>query len=711
MKKTTTILLRLIFLKCLSLVLLTISFVELNAQDTTLKGFSPYPFGASISAPLLKNDSQYRSIAAREFNSITPENAMKFAMIHPSQFTYTWADADTIVNFALQHGKRVHGHTLIWNQNVPSWVTYYVGDSAAWENLMKTHIQTIVSHYKGKVTSWDVVNEAILDDGSLRNTIWLQKLGPNYIARAFQYAHEADSSAILFYNDYGHEYPANNFQRLKGIKNVVMSLVNAGVPIHGVGMQLHVSTNSYSYNIKTSIDSMIATGLKIHFSELDVSLNPYYIPTATYNDSMAAELFSKYKFFARIARSIPEDKFYGITTWNVTDRDSWLPKTGNPDWPLPFDSFYQKKTAFQGIYDGATGSWDFDSSSCSSFASTYTDLGSSGTAITTNINGNTMTYDDDNSSVQDIGFGFRYNGSVYQHFVLNTNGYIRFGKSNSGNYFYTTFNGVLGSAITGSHIDLVYPFNRDLKAGSGTPEYRVYTSGSAGSRICTIQFKNVADKQAPTQYANMNFQIKLHESTGVIEFVYGAWTASGNAATAMTAAVGIKGILAGQSVNVAKLSGTAWNSAMTNPSNYDFTNGNYPEPVVGPAFNNRNNALPDAGRTFRFTPVVSPDQESSENMITSAFPAALVDSSDYKLVVFPNPAGCCITVSSDAVLKTRSAIRIYNQAGQLLQTVETFNNRETLNVERYSRGIYYLQWMYKNANGEVQVMRRKIVKQ
>jgi len=257
--------------------------------------------------------------------------------------------------------------------------------------------------------------------------------------------------------------------------------------------------------------------------------------------------------------------------------------------------------AYQGIKDGATTTWDFDSSSCQSIAGTYTDLGSNGTAITTNFYGSAMTYDDDNSSVQNIGFNFSYNGTVYTQFVLNTNGYIKLGAAPSSlQYFYPAYNGSSGGTITASDIDIIYPYNHDLKGGSGTPEYRVYTSGSTGSRVCTIQFKNVADKLAPTQYTNMNFQVKLYEETGAIEFIYGTWTASANASTAITAACGIKGINANETVNVAKLSSSAWNASMSNPANYDFTEDDYP--TAGPQFNTRNANLPDAGRTYRFKP-------------------------------------------------------------------------------------------------------------
>ncbi len=583
--------------------ILLLTFVT-NAQvvDTTLKGFSPYAFGAAISAQLLKNNSQYRNLVKKEFSSLTPETAMKFGVIHPGENTWYWTDADSIVSFAQQNNKRVHGHTLIWHNNVPAWVTNFVGDSAAWENIMKTHIQTVVTHFKGKVKSWDVVNEAVIDNGTLRNSIWLQHLGPNYIARAFQYAHEADTAALLFYNDFNHESSTNNYAKLYGIQALLTNLKLAGVPIHGTGLQMHVNKNINNSNIGKAIDSMLATGLKVHISELDVAVNPENNQSLTFNATVASQQFGKFKYFGRVGKQIGSDQFYGITTWNVTDADSWIPQTySRPDFPLPFSNTYQKKSSYQGFKDGMLHQWNAAAATTAqSFLGTYSDLGSNGNAITTNFSGNAMSFDNDNSAVQNIGFDFIFNGTVYSQFVLNTNGYIKLGASapSSTSVFYPAYNGNTGSVITASDIDLIYPYNHDLTAGSGLPEYRVYTSGNPGSRICTIQFKNLSDKLAPVQYSNIEFQVKLYESNNAIEFIYGNWIPSSNTSTSVTAAVGIKGVNAFESINVAKGSTVAWNTSLSTSNNYYFKNGDYP--LNGPQFNSRNTFLPEPGRTFRF---------------------------------------------------------------------------------------------------------------
>ncbi|KAI9463071.1 endo-1,4-beta-xylanase, partial [Russula earlei] len=319
--------------------------------DTTLKAVAPFPFGAAVNVNLLQHNTSYATIVGREYNNLTPENAMKFATLHPSQNTYNWTDGDYLVNYAQQNGQRVHGHTLIWYNSLPSWVTNFTGDSAAWENLMKTHIQTVVTHYKGQLRSWDVVNEAFNDDGTLRNSVWLQHLGPNFIARCFQYAHTADSSALLFYNDYGYEYSS---AKLAAIVSLVTTLQNNGIPIDGVGMQTHINkTTSYS-GLNNAINTVAQTGLMVHISELDIAMNPSNTPGLTYTNTLSQQQADLYKYVARLYRTVvPTAQQYGMTTWDVTDADSWIPGTySRPDWPLPFDSSYHKKRAYYELVDG-----------------------------------------------------------------------------------------------------------------------------------------------------------------------------------------------------------------------------------------------------------------------------------------------------------------------------------------------------------------------
>ncbi|MES2447318.1 MAG: endo-1,4-beta-xylanase [Bacteroidota bacterium] len=318
--------------------------------DGTLKEKLPFPIGAALNIGLLKNNSNYRNLVIKEFNSVTAENVMKMNALRPSATTYNFTDADYLVDFAKANGKRVHGHTLNWYKSLPDWVNNFNGTTAEWENLLKTHIETVVGRYKGKVTSWDVVNEALEDDGTYRNSIWVQKLGVGYIERAFQYARNADPDALLFYNDYGHEYSAT---KRAAIVKLVTDLKAKGVPINGIGLQMHTRYNQTDANLAAAINTAVATGLRVHISELDIALNPDNNQSLTYTTALGELQAAKYKFIVKTFNAIPREQQFGITTWNVTDADSWIPSNYNrPDWPMPFNNLYQRKAAYQGILDG-----------------------------------------------------------------------------------------------------------------------------------------------------------------------------------------------------------------------------------------------------------------------------------------------------------------------------------------------------------------------
>lgn len=318
--------------------------------DTSLYKMVPFPVGASVNVTLMKNNTKYNGVVTKEYNSITAENAMKFGALHPSQNTFSWDDADYLVTYAQANNKRVHGHTLNWYTSLPAWVTNFVGDSAAWENMMKTHIQTVVTHFKGKVASWDVVNEAFNDDGTLRNSIWVQHLGADYIARCFQYANQSDPSALLFYNDYGHEYSS---AKRTAIFNMIADFKRRGIPIHGIGMQFHMTVGQTDGNIAAAISGAAATGLKVHISELDIRLNANKDANFPFTAALATQQSAKYEYVFKTFKAIPAAQQYGITTWNVGDADSWIPAwQGAPDYPLPFDGNYLRKAAYRGIING-----------------------------------------------------------------------------------------------------------------------------------------------------------------------------------------------------------------------------------------------------------------------------------------------------------------------------------------------------------------------
>ena len=200
-----------VFVTIISLLLvLTITpvGVSASASEQTLRSLAQakgLSIGAAVDYNPLKYDPLYSEILAREFNMLTIQNHTKFSYVHPSQDEYDFTKADFIVDFAEQNGMKVSGGSIVWWKSFPSWLTE--GDWTRNEliDILKDHIKTVVGHYRGRVTAWDVVNEAFTSNGSLRDNIWLQVIGPEYIPMAFYWAHQDDPDALLFYNDYGAE--------------------------------------------------------------------------------------------------------------------------------------------------------------------------------------------------------------------------------------------------------------------------------------------------------------------------------------------------------------------------------------------------------------------------------------------------------------------------------------------------------------------------
>lgn len=336
--------------------------IPVTSDSMTLQKASGLKIGAAIDVSLLQYNSAYRNTLLLEHSSITTENALKWPDVHPENNRFDFTNGDYIQSFCSLNNKRLHGHCLIWYQSNPVWLVNYSGDSLSWENLFKIHIQTVVSHYKGKASSWDVVNEAFHDeDGSLRvknlgtggnnfddGSIWARHLGRDYIARAYIYAHQADSSALLFYNDYGQEYFDKKTDSIIGMVNDFKS---RHIPIHGLGIQMHIDIYLPNSGIVKAFQKLAATGLLIHISELDIRVNPNNNPSFTFSNELSQMQSDKYAFIVQQYRSlVPAAQQYGITTWNVGDSDSWIRSyLKAQDWPLLFDDKYSRKTAYFGF--------------------------------------------------------------------------------------------------------------------------------------------------------------------------------------------------------------------------------------------------------------------------------------------------------------------------------------------------------------------------
>lgn len=298
----------------------------------------------------------------REFNSLTPENAMKMQPIHPEENRYYWKDADSIVNFAQANGLKVRGHNLCWHEQAPDWLFKGIdGKQVTKEVLLarlKSHIFTVVKRYKGKIYAWDVVNEAIDDDSTkfLRNSLWYQICGEDFIAKAFEYAHEADPDAILFYNDYNTERP----EKRDRIYQLLKKLKDAGVPVQGVGLQGHWSIFEPSTKELTdAIDKYASLGLKVQITELDVSVYPWEKEkrnlrpgeSDVFTPELEKKQVDKYKEIFKVLRD-HKDVITGVTFWNVSDKHSWLdeyPVKDRKNYPLLFDQQLQPKRAYQEV--------------------------------------------------------------------------------------------------------------------------------------------------------------------------------------------------------------------------------------------------------------------------------------------------------------------------------------------------------------------------
>lgn len=319
-----------------------------------------FPIGVAVNIRSLK--SADTNLILREFNSITPENDMKIGPIHPAENEYNWKAADSIVAFARRHGLRVRGHNLVWHyaSQTPQWIFKDENGNPASKELvlqrLKDHINTVVSRYKGAVYAWDVANEVISDKPGeyLRQSEWYKICGEDYIFKAFQYAHEADPQALLFYNDYNEINP----EKREKIYRLVKSLKEAGVPIHGLGLQAHWSLHEPTEpQLDSTLHRFSDLGVTVQITEMDISMYPkehtarerkpsdedtLYTPqreqAQTEQYAMCFRLFRHYK-----------NLISGVTFWNLSDRYSWLdnfPVRNRKDYPLLFDKNGQPKKAY-----------------------------------------------------------------------------------------------------------------------------------------------------------------------------------------------------------------------------------------------------------------------------------------------------------------------------------------------------------------------------
>lgn len=315
-----------------------------------------------------ERDSRGLPIIVGHFNSITPENVLKWEWVHPRLNSYSFEAPDAYVAFGEKHRMFIVGHTLIWHNQTPRWVFQdEQGNPVNRETLlarMRDHIHTVVGRYKGRIKGWDVVNEALNEDGTLRPSPWLKIIGEDYLLKAFQFAHEADPAAQLYYNDYSLE----NEAKRNGAVKLIQKLKADGAPVYAVGLQGH---DKMDWPTVEQQDATIAAfaklGIKVNITELDVDVLPRAVRSQGAEVTLTAENNDKLNPYAlglpdSVQQNFAEryaslfrvfvkyrDVIDRVTFWGVTDGDSWLnnwPVRGRTSYPLLFDRAGQPKPAF-----------------------------------------------------------------------------------------------------------------------------------------------------------------------------------------------------------------------------------------------------------------------------------------------------------------------------------------------------------------------------
>ncbi|WP_246439043.1 endo-1,4-beta-xylanase [Teredinibacter franksiae] len=336
-----------------------------------------FPIGMAVSAgdenrSMLDIQAKQETIA-HHFSQLTAGNIMKMRYLHPQENTYDWTEADELVSWAETNGLSIHGHTFIWHSDyqVPDFMKNYIGDANGFETLLDSHVTTIADHFRGKVDSWDVVNEALHQQGDgvgvgegncYRNSLFYQKLGKDYLANAFTAAKAADSGADLYYNDFSTE--GGDDDKFACLLILVDDLLDNDIAIDGVGFQMHVQIDWPSTDdIAAAFQAIVDRGLKVKITELEVPVNnpwgaasfPQY---TSFSEAAATRQKARYKAIVETyLTTVPANLRGGITVWGLWDGDSWLlnlsERAGSDDWPLLFtgdaNGPYEPKPAFYGV--------------------------------------------------------------------------------------------------------------------------------------------------------------------------------------------------------------------------------------------------------------------------------------------------------------------------------------------------------------------------
>ena len=316
---------------------------------TPLKNAAEFSVGMAVRSSRL--NGRHEEILINEFDQITSEFEMKMNIMYPTQGSFDFSKADETVDWAMEKGLDVHGHALIWHNATPNWVENFSGTDAEFEAMIEDYIKTTVTRYKGKVKSWDVVNEAFEDgSGELRNSVFRQRMGDNYIEKCYQWTREADPDVLIFYNDYN--MVIDPVKRGAAIA-MVKDFLDRDVPVDGFGFQMHIDHQFPSKTLIASTAKEVTDlGLLLHFSELDVRANPGNDITQL-TEERAISQQAKVREVVEVYNAIPEANKFALTVWGLKDDETWLIDFwGHIDWPLLYNADFSPKRAHTGFLEG-----------------------------------------------------------------------------------------------------------------------------------------------------------------------------------------------------------------------------------------------------------------------------------------------------------------------------------------------------------------------
>ncbi|KAI0570109.1 Beta-xylanase [Pyrenophora tritici-repentis] len=322
-----------------------------NDKDSLYKAMKKAGREFVGTALTIHNETREQEIIKQEFNSFTPENAMKFESLHPSRYNYTFDDPDRYAAYAKKNNLEIHCHTLVWHSQLPAWVSEGGFDNKTLISIMEDHIKTVMTRYQSVCTRWDVVNEALFDNGTYRTSVWYNTIGEAYLPIAFRLANKYRGKAQLFYNDYNLEY---NDNKTAGAVRIAKLIKSYGVRIDGVGYQAHIAIESTPTSpgaapdqktLEAALHATADLGLDVVYTELDLRMNTPATPE---------KLQVQAEYFERVAKScMAVKRCIGITLWGISDKYSWIPGTFKGEGAaLVWDDKYEKKPAYAGLIAG-----------------------------------------------------------------------------------------------------------------------------------------------------------------------------------------------------------------------------------------------------------------------------------------------------------------------------------------------------------------------